>query len=175
VGLSNFDVNVKNCTPILIWTTSQQLNYDAFEVQRNQDGLPFVTIAKVASSLQKNDYTYTDNSALGKSNYNYRLKLVTHKNSEPVFSKVKTAKMDCVVARIRLYPNPTSGIVYVTLPSDFNQVKINVYSASGHHVNAATKIKGKNSTVNLSHLAAGVYFIEVLNNGHGQKFKVIKN
>ncbi|GAB3358532.1 hypothetical protein GCM10027566_23190 [Arachidicoccus ginsenosidivorans] len=175
VGLSNFDVKIINCTPILSWTTSQQLNYDAFEVQRNQDGLPFVTIAKVASSLQKNDYTYTDNSALGKSNYNYRLKLVTHKNSEPVFSKVKTAKMDCVVARIRLYPNPTSGIVYVTLPSDFNQVKINVYSASGHHVNAATKIKGKNSTVNLSHLAAGVYFIEVLNNGHGQKFKVIKN
>lgn len=174
VELTSFAIDVKNCTPVLHWTTGQQVNFKQFEVERSTDGSSFQTLSKVLSSFATNEYTYADNNASENIHYYYRLKLVDNSDKLYGYSKTKIANMDCAVANINVYPNPTSGIVNVSLPINFDNVKINVYSVAGHKLTADVKSNGKNYLVNLSHLATGIYFIEVLHDGYGQKFKVLK-
>lgn len=165
---------MKNCTPVLHWTTGQQVNFKAFDVERSIDGRSFQTIGKVAASSVTNEYSYADNNASVNSNCSYRLRLVDNGDRLYGYSRIKTANLECAVANIKVYPNPTSGIVNVSPPADFDKVDINVYSVVGHKARTDVKSNGKNYTINLSHLATGIYFIEVLHDGYAQKFKVLK-
>lgn len=174
VELTSFDVDVINCTPTVKWTTGQQVNFKEFEVQRSTDGNSYATIAKVAPSFQTNKYSYTDNNASQHVKYSYRLQLVDYNDALPAYSKVKTISLECAVVNTRLYPNPTTGIVHVILPAGFDKADINVFSVAGYKVKADVKHSGNDYTVNLGHLASGIYFIEIKHNGTSQKFKVLK-
>ncbi|HLP10841.1 MAG TPA: T9SS type A sorting domain-containing protein [Flavobacteriales bacterium] len=74
--------------------------------------------------------------------------------------------------KLRVYPNPTLGVVTIAVPSGTNALTItDVYARV---VKTITPV-GISSTIDLSTFANGVYFITVLNNGVKQTVKVIKS
>ncbi|MET2984913.1 T9SS type A sorting domain-containing protein [Aureibaculum conchae] len=75
-----------------------------------------------------------------------------------------------------LYPNPTTGIVNISLPSQKEEVKIDVVSINGKLV-LSKKIKGdKNGVftqINLSRFAKGVYLLKMSSENYSQTKKVL--
>ena len=56
---------------------------------------------------------------------------------------------------VELYPNPTSGIVYVNIDNNFDAV---VYNYQGQVVK---KLYNINSQIDMTGLSYGVYFVEI--------------
>lgn len=69
---------------------------------------------------------------------------------------------------ISIYPNPSAGIVSL---NGIDQVdEINVFSMASKKMHTTKELK-----MNLNHLSAGVYFIQVKANQQNKTFKFIKN
>jgi len=67
---------------------------------------------------------------------------------------------------IIISPNPSTGIFDLQLSIDkeqFNKAELNVYTILGEVV-YQTEIKNLNSKINLSELAKGIYFAQIITN-----------
>ena len=73
--------------------------------------------------------------------------------------------------QVSVYPNPTSGIVQVTLPSSVEILSVSVSDLSGKKMNA--NVSG--TTVDMSNFASGVYMINVNTTEGNLVRKVMKN
>ncbi|MFC2104884.1 T9SS type A sorting domain-containing protein, partial [Bacteroidota bacterium] len=77
---------------------------------------------------------------------------------------------------LKVYPNPTNGVVTIELPDDFNKnYDINVYNLSGAQVYSAV-INRSDNRLNLDELKEGLYIIRLENNGevYSQKIQLRK-
>lgn len=72
-----------------------------------------------------------------------------------------------------LYPNPTTGIFYVTFSKSLTNANISLVDMNGKTVQQY-KASGIKLTCNLSALAAGIYFVKIEENGKSITKKVIK-
>jgi alpha-tubulin suppressor-like RCC1 family protein len=73
---------------------------------------------------------------------------------------------------ILVYPNPTSGIV--TISTNQTVASIDVFDVTGKLVHSQNNIKQHNSSIDLSQLSNGIYFINVqTENGGVSKSKVV--
>jgi hypothetical protein len=61
---------------------------------------------------------------------------------------------------ISIFPNPSSGLVSVRLPSSHSYQSINVVNYLGEVV-AEQKLTGSSAIFDLSHVSNGVYFIQL--------------
>jgi photosystem II stability/assembly factor-like uncharacterized protein len=70
-----------------------------------------------------------------------------------------------------IYPNPTKNLLFVTSPSIQNivNVKYKISNTLGQQVKTGTI----NTSIDISELQAGIYFIEIENNGHWQTKKFV--
>ncbi|MGV8993013.1 MAG: T9SS type A sorting domain-containing protein [Flavobacterium sp.] len=73
--------------------------------------------------------------------------------------------------QVSVYPNPTSGMVQVTLPSSVEILSVSVSDLSGKRMNA--NVSG--TTVDMSNFASGVYMINVNTTEGNLVRKVMKN
>lgn len=73
--------------------------------------------------------------------------------------------------QVSVYPNPTSGIVQVTLPASVEILSVTVSDLSGKQMNA--NVAG--NTVDMSNFATGVYMVNVNTNEGNLVRKVVKN
>ncbi len=72
---------------------------------------------------------------------------------------------------IRLYPNPTSGILNILNPSFININKVEVFNIYGQKLSA----KNQNKNISLENFSNGIYFIRIEDeNGKQGTFKIIK-
>lgn len=69
----------------------------------------------------------------------------------------------------RVYPNPATDVVNVEATVAIENVE--VFNLAGARVSAQSNINGNNATINVSDLAAGVYFVRINN---GSAVRVIK-
>ena len=79
-------------------------------------------------------------------------------------------------SNIKIYPNPTSGILYIQCINSNKKVeKINLINASGQMVNIG-KIDTNNQVIrlNLSDLTSGIYLLKVEYPEHTETMKIIK-
>lgn len=80
---------------------------------------------------------------------------------------------------IKIYPNPTAGAAYIEINCEFisEKASVNIYDAESALVKTISNISliaGKNSIqLNLSDLASGKYFIELINNSQKRYSSVI--
>lgn len=75
---------------------------------------------------------------------------------------------------LKVYPNPTTGIITIDLPDNFNSsYKVQVYSLSGSQMYTAS-ISKSNNRMNLNKLKEGLYIIRIENNGeiYSQKIQL---
>lgn len=76
--------------------------------------------------------------------------------------------------QITLYPNPSSGTIYISLGEETNQVEISIKSISGQLLRKIHYTKSSGMSIELNQ-ASGIYIVEVSTEKRGRKsFRVIK-
>jgi hypothetical protein len=78
----------------------------------------------------------------------------------------------------KVYPNPTSGLVNITLPMVTNQVDVAVYDLFGKIIYAANlskQDKVQSMTMDLSHLSSGIYILHIVTDSKTTSRKLILN
>ena len=152
----------------LQWTTSAELNFDHFELQRSYGGANFTPIATVQSknSATGSNYTYDDNitSIKDAEIIFYRLKLV-NKDGSFDYSNVVSIRMPLKTNFI-IKGNPFTDVIRLQLTTSNRQdLILNLYDASGRLMaKKAMTIPAGMSEVqwdNLSTLASGNYVLEL--------------
>ena len=172
VSFTSFTGERRNSVNVLSWTTATETNNRGFEVQKSADGQQFSTIGFVNSHTETGNsshplaYTFTDAKPFAATNY-YRLKQVD-KDGQPALSKVITLQpLKAGTLQITsVYPNPAKEQIKIVYTSPKAQpVELLVTDITGKTIRrqAMQSLTGDNtSTVTLSALQAGTYFIRLV-------------
>lgn len=75
---------------------------------------------------------------------------------------------------IRLYPNPAHGLVYLQMQRPLKNATIRLINIVGQVLQEQKDITDKQHTINLSQQAAGIYFIELIENKQTLRLKLVK-
>jgi uncharacterized repeat protein (TIGR01451 family) len=164
------------------WSTSMEINCDKFNIERSYDGNLFSTVSVVAgngTSFLKHSYSILDDisAATGAIVY-YRLKQIDI-DGKATYSKVLAVKLKKSNRQIAISPNPFSS--YLNINAEWNRTE----AAAARVINAEGKeVISKNIKMNkglnyilideVSKLAAGNYFIEIISNTERFTVKVTK-
>jgi hypothetical protein len=76
---------------------------------------------------------------------------------------------------VLIYPNPSAGQVFVSVPENWASSKITVYNSVGQIVMSEDLNSGNNVELSLENLKDGLYFINVSNSEHTITQKLVKN
>jgi len=75
---------------------------------------------------------------------------------------------------ITLYPNPSNGLVNIYCASPLNNARIQLINSLGEIIFSATNIYGNEASFNTSALAAGIYYVEIMEKGNIARIKLSK-
>jgi glucose/arabinose dehydrogenase len=166
----------------LEWSTSSETNSSHFVVERSLDGVSFTDIGTVQSSgnsAVNYNYTYSDINAVtqqGNAIY-YRLRMVDIDGSSK-YSNVVTVALSEKADKISVSPNPTFNFAKVVINVvNAGNANWKVVDNSGMVVlqNSLQLKPGANTLpLDLSKLAAGIYYLNVSGAGINQKVKLQK-
>jgi hypothetical protein len=169
IELTNFDYSCSNETLKLNWSTASETNNDYFLVFGSADGMEWIEVGKIAganNSINKLNYNFNIPKHYSNLNY-YKLKQVDFDNS---YSYSNILYVDCQSKnKIEIFPNPfadelnlkvyTNELVPYQISTILNQVVNSGY------------VNSESSTIKLSDLPSGIYFIKVNNS---KSYKIIK-
>jgi len=162
VLFTSFTVTKKEgCAAELNWETAMEKNNDHFDVERSADGTKFSMIGTVkgsGNSSELKQYTYLDEHPLQGHNL-YRIRQVDLDKKSDV-SRTEGVRLDCLVEGIAVYPNPTTGIIYIKGLSDKGTATI--LNAVGQKV-MERDLENSIEGMNISSLANGIYQLQVSN------------
>lgn len=74
---------------------------------------------------------------------------------------------------IKIYPNPNTGLFYITLDKKEGPVSIKIYDLTGKLLKKSILNKDKN-LINMQDYAKGVYLLQINRNGHLINSQIIK-
>ncbi len=174
VGLLNFNAVRRNKDGYIHWSTSSEINADRFDVYRSLDGISFSYIDSkkaVGNSMILNRYHIIDKEITewNKRYIYYRLMMIDF-DGHFEWSSIAVLEVALDAQRaneIVLFPNPTTGVVYV----DFGGTTIvgkrfQISDIFGNIVQdyMMTISSGQNKVeFNTSRFATGMYFVNVFN------------
>ena len=142
------------------WVTSGKASWVTLtpSVGNGNTTLNITASVNTSSSIRTNTITFTAGTAI-------KTLLITQDATVSVSELSKPIDLN-------IYPNPTSGIV--TISSNQAIVNIEVFDVTGKLVYSQQNIKQTNTTLDLSTLSNGIYFInDVTENGGVSKSKVV--
>ena len=146
----------------LDWATASEKNSAAFEVERSADGTAFRTLASVQAqghSAAAHAYSNLDRTPLAGLAY-YRLRQVDT-DGTVAYSQVVTARWSGPANALQVYPNPSTGTLY--LSGVAGSVPYRIRSVQGQLL-AAGETTGA-SGVRVQQLPAGTYLLEITTPG----------
>lgn len=165
VELVAFNLNYITATKVeLTWETASEIENMGFEVQRSQDTYKWETLDFVKgnlTTLEAQNYSWTDTKPLNQSISYYRLKQVDTDGTY-AYSDIVVAKNKPTDGKVDIFPNPGFDVVNVTLPEATTDAIVEIYSMSNQllqTVNQSTNNGVLN--VNISQLASGSYYLIV--------------
>ncbi|MCZ2225033.1 MAG: T9SS type A sorting domain-containing protein [Chitinophagales bacterium] len=172
ISLSSFTVKQENGKNILKWTTVQEINNKQFNVQRSNNGVNFSNIA-IQPAYANNDnsnairnYSTIDEKPIQGTNY-YRLEQVDKDGKTSYSSIISIKNMSNTWATLNIYPNPVRDNLHLNILSNINTViSIKVIDVFGKQLlQLSNNVKTADNIVNIpvNNLAAGVYYIQLLN------------
>lgn len=165
----------------VLWKTTEEVNADAYEVERATDGVSFSSIGRVASRGEMaNDYSYTDSYQLAKElTYFYRIRL-TDIDGSVSYSKTVAARLlgqsnDRVVVK-----NPFGNNIELTIYSDnATAATVELIALDGSKIlSRAIRLSPGINTLSLEagRLSKGSYILNLLkNNGTSLQRLLIKD
>ena len=174
IQLLDFSAQAEGQSVLVNWRTASEINNDFFTIERSADGIHFERIATVAGAGNSNtalSYSYRDEKALKGTSY-YRLRQTDFDGTSESFAP-KAVYIEGQMVDMRLYPNPTSGLVqvYVNTPEE-EQCQYRIFALSGALVKESM-LKGKQQRFDLSDLTPGIYLLNVQNKHINQSRKLI--
>lgn len=180
VSLLDFAAAFNGKTVDLKWSTAAETNTKNFSVQRSYDAVHFKTIGTVnaaGNSVTKKDYGYNDASALnGSSTIYYRL-MMTDKDGKSAYSKIASVQINASGNVLTLYPNPVKDKLNFVTANAMSDVQVKITDQSGKVV-LGQKItfvqQGMQNTIDVSHLAKGVYHLQLITTTGKQTSQFIK-
>lgn len=159
VKLSDFRARRQDAHTLLSWQTTEEINHAYFAVERSEDGQAFAEIGRVDSAPQIGAarlYEYQD-AFPGSGTQYYRLRQVDLDGSF-AYSQVRAVQGLADAPRLRLYPNPSRGELWLDTPQPLHTLEVFAVQ-SGRRVayfEAEALERGK---LDLSRLAAGAYLL----------------
>lgn len=77
---------------------------------------------------------------------------------------------------ISMYPNPTSDLVNIDIPANYDKLDISLYDVTGKLIRIFSNAQGK-VTIDAAVLATGTYYLQMINTAKNKvkTFKLIKN
>jgi hypothetical protein len=182
VTLKNFTVVENSCSARIEWSTSDEVNFSHFDIERRKttDFAPIATIMAQGTESGVEYYTYTDlkpENAI----YSYRLKMVDV-DQKFQYSSTKSLNLQCnsEAATIQLYPNPASEYTNLMIASESQAIySISVVNAMGQVLyQTSQELDHETKVLNLPvrNLPSGIYSVIVKDDGATQQvFKLTKH
>jgi hypothetical protein len=161
VQLVYFTASVSSGQVKLAWETAMETNNDYFTVQRSKGGVTWDSVEKVAASGNTNTasfYTAYDPTPYSGTSY-YRL-VETDFNGNQTYSSVCAVNLQRSSSLITLYPNPATNNILISFPVA-GQYTISLLNSLGQLMADRVTTTGSNLTLNVSHLASGVYYVVI--------------
>ncbi|MEM6966386.1 MAG: T9SS type A sorting domain-containing protein [Bacteroidota bacterium] len=151
---------------ILNWSTATEEHNDFFQIERSTNGSDFAAIGRVdgyGNSTTTKTYTFIDEN-LGSGNYYYRLRQVDFDGSFS-FSPIRAVAIN-TEHNIRIFPTLVhKNIAIESNISPQNNLTFKILNAYGQLVQSGKIAAASNlTTIDLSHLPAGNYYVQVLAN-----------
>ncbi len=176
--LTDFTASLKDCKPVLKWTTEAEINTDRFEIERSNgsnatDWKAIGTLTANGNSSSKINYAFTDDDAnLTSEKVFYRLKMID-KNGSFTYSKTLPVLRNCKTANISVYPNPVQdGKLYISLAGTIGNTEASLISTSGQVI-LKSKMSNGTNYLNVANVAEGIYIVNVKDaNGFDKNTKV---
>ena len=157
-----------------IWQTTNEINVSHFKIQRSINGKDFITIGtQKAQNKNFNEYNFIDalktNDQYPKTLY-YRIQSID-RDGKISYSEVKQIRLNQLTNQpINIYPNPTTGLVHISIPKEEQGVwNIKVQDVTGR-VLQTKKTSAVTKTMDLVvSNQAGLYYITLENNTTNKK------
>lgn len=165
VTIKSFTAKTLSVNNVLLnWQVSNEVNFDKYVVERGNNIASFLSIGTV-NATNKAEYNCTDSNPLFGTNY-YRLKLI---NKDGSFSYSSIIQLDVTNKSVmQLFPNPVKDLLQVRINKVFNDdASLRLLNYAGQIVKTvnAGNVNQVNIAVSLADLAAGMYTVQLLNNG----------
>ena len=162
VELISFVAHAHESDQVIIeWETASELNNDYFTLQRSENGIHWEDLFEVegaGTTSERQYYMAIDYNPIVGLSY-YRLKQTDFDGAFECFEAVAVNFQPSPTEVLSVYPNPTTGMVYLTGPT-IDPASIATYQASGQRLDTQVQ-PGNNGrlALDLSGNPAGVYLI----------------
>lgn len=163
VKLVSFVGSCNNGMTKLEWTTASEVRNDFFTVESSYSGLNWKEEKIVKGAGTSNQLRHYEALIPASSNTSmfYRLKQTDFDGSFDYSEPIRVT--NCTLNdNVKVFPNPTDGIVNVTVSGDVESVNaIKIYNVMG---NMVYETNGFERQINLKHLSKGVYYAHIIGN-----------
>jgi hypothetical protein len=161
VELIDFTAKTTDNQIQLNWQTASEENNHGFEVQRSTDGRDWEVLDFVAgngTTLEVQNYTYTDEKPLAGTNY-YRLKQMDF-DGQFEYSEIVEVRIDQLESQnVKIYPNPVQDRLMI---SNTNGIKnIVVYNTLGQQIRQLTVDNNEQLSIDTNDLPKGIYTVQL--------------
>lgn len=159
--LLNFTAKADQQTAILNWKTTNERDLSHFDIEKSANGKSWEKIGEVKATNTEG-YQFTDETAFAHNNtVYYRLKMIDN-DGQSRYSKIETLTAASSKNNLRVYPNPSRGLLTVEWQGETPQY-IRVVDVIGKVIFEKTDVtKGAlTQTVDLQDPASGVYTLQL--------------
>jgi sugar lactone lactonase YvrE len=164
IGLKDISARNAGSINIVDWNTATEDEGDYFEVERSLDAKLFSKIGLVAARYRTGgNYRFTDEHPASGINY-YRLKMrdVAGRN---YYSKIVSAVVKSAGLIVEAFPNPAKDAVNVRISTVPDGEAMIILSDISGKVILSVPVNGKETTLNVQGLAAGLYQLRLAKDG----------
>ena len=165
---------------VLTWATEMETNNDYFTIERSFNGEDFNDIGTrngAGNSTELQTYNFVDRNIANQPNrvVYYRLRQTDFNGAES-YSETRTLIL-VSESEILVFPNPTTGPVQLSFVNvEEGTVKVSVYNVAGQEVMMdRMDVEGEifNTTMDLSKLSKGTYFLRITGGKMQRTVKVV--
>lgn len=145
------------------WQTAAEMNSDYFQVEKMNEYGDWYSIGELqaagnsSSPLIYNLYDY--NPVVGDNHY--RLIQFDFNGDYKVYDPKTVRIADSQLGDVVIYPNPTKGIVNLSIADHIELNEIVLFDMSGKMIRTIPVIKQEQFEIDLSDLPKGIYFVKV--------------
>jgi hypothetical protein len=93
----------------------------------------------------------------------------------PAYCVLGLSDKDVLEETLRIYPNPTSGDLNISVDVSAKMNEISIIDLNGRIVKSIIGISTNQISINLDDYNSGIYFVKILSNGNQITRKIIKN
>jgi Secretion system C-terminal sorting domain len=160
--------NINNQYTQLLWSTSESLNFDRFEIEHSITSTDFTKIGTVGGqgdSQTPQRYSFVDENPVNGANY-YRLKMYDNLGNS---AYSKTILVTFSLDIIQIYPNPALHYVYLKNNIIFTEgepIRVELVNTLGQVIFQQTMLTAGLNQLRIelpSNLETGIYFLYAVN------------